>query len=84
MCYLNSNSLQTKSRLSQDFRVMLLSRAFGTVIVMNSELQKIKTRDHLESFGSQRLVNSTSGKRTFPAPHTDFLTPLTAVKTLQS
>jgi hypothetical protein len=41
--------------------VMLLSRAFGTVIVMNGELQKIQTRDHLEFFVSQRLVNSTSG-----------------------
>jgi hypothetical protein len=35
------NSRQTKSLLSQDFRVMLLSRAFGTVTVMNGELQKI-------------------------------------------
>ncbi len=35
------NFRQTKSLLSQDFRVMLLSRAFGTVAVMNGELQKI-------------------------------------------
>jgi hypothetical protein len=45
--YLLNNSIQiqisrqTKSQLSQDFRVMLLSRAFGTVAVMNGEMQKI-------------------------------------------
>jgi hypothetical protein len=39
---------------------MLLSRAFGTVIVMKGELQKLQTQDHLEFFVSQRLVNSTS------------------------
>jgi hypothetical protein len=32
---------QTKTRLSQNFRVMLLSRAFGRVVIMNGELQKI-------------------------------------------
>jgi hypothetical protein len=33
-------SRQTKSQLPQVFRVMLLSRAFGTVGAMNGELQK--------------------------------------------
>ncbi len=39
---------------------MLLSHAFGRVAIMNGELQKIWTRNHLEFFVLKRLVNSTS------------------------
>jgi hypothetical protein len=43
-------SSQTKSQFTLVFRVMLLSRAFDRVVIMNGELQKI----------ARKLVNSTS------------------------